>query len=112
MRRVGFAWKLAMAVIAIAPLLLRAQTLPAQKPAFDVASIKRNTTNGPTDFRPRRSGDLVMMHNTQPFSIISMLITSSRLTRSMDMRLSRMGGTGMTLTHERRKGRPMIRCAS
>jgi uncharacterized protein (TIGR03435 family) len=43
---------------------------PAPRPAFEVASIKRNTNDGPTDAAPRRSGDLVMMHNTQPYSLI------------------------------------------
>jgi len=41
-----------------------------QRLEFEVASVKRNTLNGPTDFSPRRSGDLVMMHNTQPYSVI------------------------------------------
>jgi uncharacterized protein (TIGR03435 family) len=34
-------------------------------PAFEVASVKRNTNNGPSDRTPRRSGDTVTMHNTQ-----------------------------------------------
>jgi uncharacterized protein (TIGR03435 family) len=34
-------------------------------PAFEVASVKRNTTNGQVDMTPRRSGDKVIMHNTQ-----------------------------------------------
>jgi uncharacterized protein (TIGR03435 family) len=42
----------------------------AQRPEFEVASVKHNTTNGQTDVRPRRSGDLVTMHNTQPYSMI------------------------------------------
>jgi hypothetical protein len=31
----------------------------AQRPEFEVASVKRNTTNGPVDAVPRRSGDLI-----------------------------------------------------
>src|SRR5438105_1287842 len=43
----------------------------AQRPEFEVASVKRNTTNGPMDATtPRRSGDLVVFHNTQPYSLI------------------------------------------
>src|SRR5580698_3265396 len=34
-------------------------------PVFSVASVKRNTTNGQSDFTPRRSGNRVIMHNTQ-----------------------------------------------
>ena len=33
--------------------------------AFEVASVKLNTTNGQWDMVPRRSGDRVTMHNTQ-----------------------------------------------
>jgi uncharacterized protein (TIGR03435 family) len=41
------------------------------KPTFEVASVKQNTVNGPSDMRgPRRSGDLVVMHNTQLYSVI------------------------------------------
>lgn len=43
----------------------------AGKPDFEVASVKRNTANGPSDMRgPRRSGDSVVMHNTQLYSVI------------------------------------------
>jgi uncharacterized protein (TIGR03435 family) len=42
----------------------------AQKPEFEVASVKRNTNNGPMDVKPRRSGDLITMHNIQPYSVI------------------------------------------
>ncbi|HEY4361178.1 MAG TPA: TIGR03435 family protein [Bryobacteraceae bacterium] len=56
-----------------AALLLPCASL-SQSPSkleFEVASVKRNTTNGPSDMRgPRRSGDLVTMHNTQPASLI------------------------------------------
>lgn len=41
------------------------------KPQFEVASVKRNTADGQSDMRgPRRSGDAVLMHNTQLGSII------------------------------------------
>jgi uncharacterized protein (TIGR03435 family) len=42
----------------------------AQVLEFEVASVKRNTTNGPVDGTPHRSGDRVTMHNTQPYSMI------------------------------------------
>jgi uncharacterized protein (TIGR03435 family) len=42
----------------------------AQRPQFEVASVKLNVHNGPVDVIPRRSGDLIMMHNVQPYSII------------------------------------------
>lgn len=43
----------------------------AGKLEFEVASVKRNTANGPSDMRgPRRSGDSVVMHNTQLHSVI------------------------------------------
>jgi uncharacterized protein (TIGR03435 family) len=43
----------------------------AGKLEFEVASVKRNTANGPSDMRgPRRSGDSVVMHNTQLYSVI------------------------------------------
>jgi len=43
----------------------------AGKLEFDVASVKRNTANGPSDMRgPRRSGDLVAMHNAQLYSVV------------------------------------------
>jgi hypothetical protein len=40
------------------------------RPVSEVASVKLNTTNGSVDVVPRRSGDLVMMHNTQVYSMI------------------------------------------
>lgn len=42
----------------------------AQRLEFEVASVKQNTNNGQTDMVPRRSGDLVTMHNTQPGAMI------------------------------------------
>src|SRR5262249_14258542 len=42
----------------------------AQRLEFEVASVKRNPANCPTHVAQRRSGDVVMMHNTQPYSII------------------------------------------
>ncbi len=43
---------------------------PEARPAFEVASVKRNTSNGRSDFVPRRSGTLVTMYNTQVGSLI------------------------------------------
>ena len=44
---------------------------PPAKLEFEVASVKVNTSNGPSDMRgPRRSGDLITMHNTQLCSVI------------------------------------------
>lgn len=55
----------AIALLAIAPSVV------AQRLEFEVASVKRNTADGPSDSRgPRRSGTLVAMHNVQPYSII------------------------------------------
>jgi uncharacterized protein (TIGR03435 family) len=42
----------------------------AQRLEFEVASVRRNTANGPVDLGPRRSGDLVIMHNIQPYTAI------------------------------------------
>jgi uncharacterized protein (TIGR03435 family) len=43
----------------------------AQRLEFEVASVKPDTVNGPSDLRgPRRSGDSVVMHNTQLYSMI------------------------------------------
>ena len=43
----------------------------AQRPEFEVASIKENVNNGPSDFVPRRSGDLIVMHNTRLFVLFN-----------------------------------------
>jgi len=43
---------------------------PEARPAFEVASVKRNASSERPDFAPRRSGTLVMMHNTQVGSFI------------------------------------------
>ena len=58
---------IAVAAAVLLPLCLAG----AQRLEFEVVSVKRNTANGRTDFTPRRSGDLVMMHNTQPYSVIN-----------------------------------------
>src|SRR5882757_2251946 len=42
----------------------------AQRLTFEVASVKPTSDERRMDVVPRRSGDLVMMHNTQPYSII------------------------------------------
>jgi uncharacterized protein (TIGR03435 family) len=41
------------------------------RPAFEVASVKRNTANGQWDQIPRLSGDRVIMHNTQLRNIVN-----------------------------------------
>jgi uncharacterized protein (TIGR03435 family) len=61
---------LGLATIA-ATAALATQASPQQKPSFEVASIKENTTNGPSDFVPRRSGDLIIMHNTRLWAIFN-----------------------------------------
>ncbi len=48
-----------------AALLTAVMAFGQAAPAFEVASVKRNTTNGQVDMTPRRSGDKVIMHNTQ-----------------------------------------------
>lgn len=54
------------AVFVIASLMACfAQGQSAKRPEFEVTSVKRNTTNGQSDFTPRRSGDRVIMHNMQ-----------------------------------------------
>jgi uncharacterized protein (TIGR03435 family) len=42
----------------------------AQRQEFAVASVKRNTANGPINTTPERSGDLVTWHNISPFTAI------------------------------------------
>jgi uncharacterized protein (TIGR03435 family) len=51
-------------------LLLAAAAVGQNQPAFEVASIKLNTTNGPMQSTPVRSGDLITMHNVQVYSAI------------------------------------------
>ncbi len=43
----------------------------AQRPEFEVISVKENTTNGPAEFRPVRSGTLFRMHNTRVFALVN-----------------------------------------
>jgi len=47
---------------AIASWALLGQPAP-KRPSFEVVSVKINTTNGPGNFTPQRSGDRVTMHN-------------------------------------------------
>lgn len=56
--------------VAAAVVLSGLSAVFAQRLEFEVASVKRNTTNGPTESVPRRSGDLVTMHNAQVYSAI------------------------------------------
>lgn len=57
-------------VILAAGLLAPHGVAFAQRLEFEVASVKRNTTGGPRDTVPRRSGDLVLMHNASPYHAI------------------------------------------
>jgi len=43
----------------------------AQRPEFEVASVRENRNNGQSDFRPRRSGQLFQMHNTRIFALMN-----------------------------------------
>lgn len=67
-------WKWIPAAARASLLVLAASIAVGQsagKLEFEVASLKRNTADGPSDMRgPRRSGDSVVMHNTQLYSII------------------------------------------
>ncbi len=79
----NFAKKFALAAVGIVALAIpicvgvfgapsiRAQSAAAARPQFEVASVKLNTTPGPVDFAPVRSGDLVLMHNNQIGNIIN-----------------------------------------
>lgn len=55
---------LAFVLLALIPAVAQ------QRPQFELASVKQNTNNGRTDSIPRRSGDLVTMHNAQLYTII------------------------------------------
>ncbi|MEI9974293.1 MAG: TIGR03435 family protein [Ignavibacteriota bacterium] len=57
-------------LLALAAVALSVTTALAQRPEFDVASVKVNTTDGDMDLKPHRSGDLVIMHNTQLYAMI------------------------------------------
>jgi len=61
---------LALAALGIAGALVPHWIVFAQRLEFELASVKQNTTNGNVDGWPRRSGDLVTMHNTQVYSMI------------------------------------------
>ena len=61
---------ISLAVLALAGLATAAALAPhwiafAQRPEFEVVSVRENTNNGYPDFRPRRSSELFMMHNTR-----------------------------------------------
>jgi uncharacterized protein (TIGR03435 family) len=68
-RRAVAAALLALAALAVAAALAPHWIAFAQRPEFEVASIRENTKNGDSDFRPRRSGQLFMMHNTRIFAL-------------------------------------------
>src|SRR6185436_13016637 len=53
-------------------LLLLPGSAWAQRPQFEVASVRENTSNATPDLSgPRRSGDLIRMHNTRIFSMVN-----------------------------------------
>jgi uncharacterized protein (TIGR03435 family) len=52
-------------VLAIAAAGLVFGQSDTPRPEFEVASVKVNIANGPFDPTPRRSGDRIIMHNTQ-----------------------------------------------
>jgi uncharacterized protein (TIGR03435 family) len=63
------------AVVALACLATAAAVAPhwivfAQRPEFEVTSVKENNNNGPSDMKPRRSGNLFLMHNTRIFALM------------------------------------------
>ena len=76
--------KYAIAVCAATVLLSVSIITAAQNQplAFEVASVKENTNNGPSNFVPRRSGDLIIMHNTRLFAIFNY---AYRLTETYQM---------------------------
>jgi len=54
-----------LAVLAVAGAVAPRSIAFAQRPEFDVASIKPNLIDGDPGFKPQRSGCLVTMHNTR-----------------------------------------------
>jgi hypothetical protein len=53
-----------------AGLLMLTAIAIAQRPEFEVASVKLNKNNGKYDAAPQRSGDLILMHNTRLYAMI------------------------------------------
>jgi len=49
---------------------LAAQFALAQRLEFEVASVKENVSNGRSEFRPLRSGELITWHNVRVFSVM------------------------------------------
>lgn len=70
-RRTVGAAAVALAVLAAVGVMAPRWIAFAQQLQFEVVSLKRNTANGQIDGHPRRSGDLVMMHNTQMWSMLA-----------------------------------------
>jgi uncharacterized protein (TIGR03435 family) len=68
---------ISLAVLALASLATAAALAPhwiafAQRPEFEVASVRENRDNGPSDLsQPRRSGQRLMMHNTRIFTLVN-----------------------------------------
>jgi uncharacterized protein (TIGR03435 family) len=61
---------LLLAAFAVVMAMTPREEVLAQRPHFEVASMKINTTNGRSDRVPRRSGDLISMHNAQLYSLV------------------------------------------
>ena len=70
---------LGVAAASLLSIITAAQNQPL---AFEVASVKENTNNGPSNFVPQRSGDLIIMHNTRLFAIFNY---AYRLTETYQM---------------------------
>jgi uncharacterized protein (TIGR03435 family) len=84
--------RLAVSAAVLLALLVAASIAPrciglAQRLEFEVASVKRNTTNGDMDVVPRRSGERVIIHNNQVGSVIlyAYRVPSYRVAGSIDL---------------------------
>jgi uncharacterized protein (TIGR03435 family) len=76
-RKFSFSAAIVTTLAALIPLVIvvaatgRAQSAAAVRPQFEVASVKPDTKeNGHVDFLPVRTGDRVVMHNTQLQGIV------------------------------------------
>ena len=65
-----------LAILALACLAATAALAPhwiafAQRPEFEVASVRENRDHGRSDMRPRRPGQFFLMHNTRIFALVN-----------------------------------------